>query len=223
MTEQLDNDEINEYQIEQYLKPHPQFFEHHPNLLKQLHLKHDSGAAISLIERQNHILRKENGDLIDRLNQFINVAQRNDKLFLNLQSLVFELIACQTLNDMTRVLNNGLTDRFDVDEVQVVLTHQVNGDGDLWLYCDKETLASYYPASVNDLKSQCGVFTETARQLLFGEQPIKSVACGAISMNKECVGLLALGSNSAEHFRLGTDTLFLNHLAKIVSQLLVRF
>jgi len=223
MTEMLDQLGANEDDVVRYLKQHPHFFEEHPNLLKKLHLKHDSGNAISLIERQNHILRKENSDLIDRLNQFISVAQRNDRLFLNLQPLVLELIACQTLNDMSRTLNNGLTERFEVDQVQLILTHQQNSDGDLWLFCDKERLQSHFPSTLEELKNQCGEYDDTARQLLFAEQEVKSVAIGAIGMNGEGVGILALGSYSASHFRSSTDTLFLGHLAKVISQLLVRF
>lgn len=223
MTELRDDISIDEKDVIRYLRLHPNFFESHPTLLKNLHLKHDSGEAISLIERQNHILRKENGDLIDRLNNFISVAQRNDTLFINLQKLVLELIACHTLNDITKVLNVVLTERFDVDEVQLVLTHQQNTDGDLWLYCDREVLQEHFGSTIAELKNQCGEFDETARSLLFADSSIKSVALGAVSLNGNGIGLIALGSKSAGHFRSSTDTLFLGHLAKVVSQLLVRF
>jgi uncharacterized protein YigA (DUF484 family) len=217
----LDPMEFTEADVVRFLKHHPHFFEEHPNLLKKLHLKHDSGNAISLIERQNHILRKENTDLIDRLNQFINVAQRNDKLFMNLQVLVTELISCRSINEINQTLHTQLTERFDVDEVQVVLTHRLNTDGDLWLYCDRETLLNHFPAALKDRRNLCGEFDLDSRQLLFGDQNIKSVAIGALCKDEQGVGLIALGSKSASHFRSGTDTLFLGHLSKVVSQLLL--
>jgi uncharacterized protein YigA (DUF484 family) len=217
----LDPIEISETDVIRFLKQRPHFFEEHQNLLKKLHLKHDSGEAVSLIERQNHILRKENTDLIDRLNQFINVAQRNDKLFINLQVLVLDLISCRSLNEIAKTLNSGLTERFDVDEVQIVLTHRLNTDGDVWLYCDGDTLQNHFPAALNEMRNQCGEFNEESRQLLFGDQDIKSVAVGALSKDQQGVGLIALGSKSASHFRSGTDTLFLGHLSKVVSQLLL--
>ncbi len=223
MTELKDDFAVTEEDVVKYLRYHPHFFEEQQNLLKKLHLKHDSGDAISLIERQNHILRKENNDLIDRLNNFINVAQRNDNLFLKLQTLVLELITCHTLNDISKVLNRVLTERFDVDEVQLVLTHQQTTDGDVWLSCDRSVLATHFPSTINDLKNQCGEYSQTARQLLFGDRDIQSVAIGAIAINNESIGLIALGSESASHFRSSTETLFLGHLAKVISQLLVRF
>jgi uncharacterized protein YigA (DUF484 family) len=223
VTHQTDETSISEKDVIRYLRLHSHFFEEHPNLLKSLQLKHDSGEAISLIERQNHILRKENSDLIDRLNHFINVAQRNDNLFLKLQKLVLELLACRTLNEISKVLNSVLTERFDVDQVQLVLTHKQNTDGDLWLYCDYDVLNTHFNATMTNLKNQCGEFTETARKLLFAESDVQSVALGAISLNGQGIGLIALGSHSQSHFRSSTDTLFLGHLAGVISQLLVRF
>lgn len=221
MTEMLEPNEMTAADVARFLKQRPHFFEEHPNLLKKLHFTHDSGDAISLIERQNNILRKENSDLIDRLNHFINIAQRNDRLFQNLQVLVLQLIACRSLNEICQTLSKELTERFDVDDVQVVLTHRLNTDGDLWLYCDKETLAQHFKAALVDARNVCGEFDEPARQLLFADQPIASVAAGALTREGEGVGLIALGSKDASHFRSGTDTLFLGHLAKVVSQLLV--
>ena len=221
MTQMVNPTDITEADVARYLKQHPHFFEEQQHLLKKLHLKHDSGNAISLIERQNHILRKENSDLIDRLNQFINVAQRNDKLFLNLQLMVLNLIACRSLNEITKTLNSVLTERFDVDDVQVVLTHRLTTDGDHWLYCDADTLRTHFPAAINDTKNICGEFDAPAKQLLFGDSDIKSIAIGTIVKDTKGVGIIALGSRSASHFRSGTDTLFLGHLAKVVSELLV--
>lgn len=223
MTEVINNDDFNEDDIVRYLKQHPSFFEHHPMLLKRLHLQHDSGQAISLIERQNHIFRQENRDLIDRLNKFIHVAQRNDRLFLKLQALVLQLIDCQNLNEMASVLQKALIEDFEVDDVQLVLSHQVSRDGDLWLHCDKHTLLKQFPTVIKDQKSSCGTFDEETRSLLFGQQPMGSIALGAIHCKSGQVGVLALGSKSETHFRLGTDTLFLSHLANVISRLLERF
>lgn len=223
MTEMLDQPGLTETDVVRFLRQHPHFFEEHPNLLKSLHLKHDSGDAVSLIERQNHILRKENTDLIDRLNNFINVAQRNDKLFLNLQALVLDLISCESLNELCQALNNGLCERFDVDAVEVVLTNRPAAEGDHWLYSDSRTLAEHFASTVEDNRNACGEYTPEARAMLFNSDQIASIALGALSNGTSNIGLIALGSRSARHFRSGTDTLFLGHLAQVVSHLLARW
>jgi len=222
VTEMLDPVDISESEVVSYLQTHAHFFEDHPNLLKRLHLKHDSGRAISLIERQNHILRKENTDLIDRLNQFINVAQRNDRLFINLQALVIDLVSTCDLNDVCQVLQQGLTERFEVDDVQMVLFDQPVQDGDLWLDGKLESFQEHFPATSIDGRNMCGEFDPSSRALLFNGGNIKSIALGALKVEGKSIGLIALGSTSSRHFRSGTDTLFLGHLAEVVSRLIHR-
>ena len=50
-------DPLEPEQIEAWLREHPEFFENHPDLLAELSLPHESGSAISLVERQVRLLR----------------------------------------------------------------------------------------------------------------------------------------------------------------------
>lgn len=222
MTETLSDTDLSAEAIARYLRHHPQFFEEHPHLLKKLHLKHDSGEAISLMERQNQILRQENRQLIDRLNHFIQVAQRNDRLFMQLQRLVLELLPQADCHTLLSTLQHGLTRDFDVHETTVILFNRANGDGDAWLHAERDALAGHFPKLVNDGKALCGGFTAEERNVLFAGLPVQSIALAPLVDNDDIVGLLALGHHHAEHFRSGTDTLFLTHLASVTSQLLAR-
>lgn len=223
MTETLSDNDLSPEAIANYLRRHPRFFEDHPHLLKKLHLRHDAGEAISLMERQNQILRQENRQLIDRLNHFIQVAQRNDRLFLQLQRLVLELLPQTGCNDLLKALQQGLVEHFDVHETAVILCDRPNQDGDAWLQIDRDTLASHYPALVREGKSLCGAFNEEERNFLFAGLPVQSIALAPLERDGRINGLLALGHRSKEHFRSGTDTLFLTHLASVTSHLLARF
>ena len=49
--------DISEKQIADYLRNHPKFFANQEDLLANLSLPHESGKAISLVERQVAILR----------------------------------------------------------------------------------------------------------------------------------------------------------------------
>lgn len=222
MTETLNDGELAATDVAAFLRRNPRFFEEQPNLLKQLHLQHDSGDAISLMERQNQILRQENRQLIDRLNHFIQVAQRNDRLFQSLQRLVLELMPQTTLNGLLKRLQQGLLNDFDVHEVAVILFHQPIQDGDCWLQATPETVTEHYPALMRDAKALCGPFNETKRDFLFVGAAVHSIALAPLTQDSRVVGVLALGHRSAEHFRSGTDTLFLTHLARMTSLLMQR-
>lgn len=224
MTESLNDSELNAEMVAAYLRRHPRFFEDHPHLLKKLHLRHDSGEAISLMERQNQILRQENRQLIDRLNHFIQVAQRNDRLFLHLQRLVLKMLSETHLNDLTGTLERGLVDDFDVHETAVILCEHPNQDGDHWLQIDRPTLTDHFPTLVREKKALCGAFSEAERNFLFAGRNVGSIAIAPLEDDAGTVtGMLALGHRSPEHFRSGTDTLFLTYLASVTSHLLARF
>ncbi|HET8905188.1 MAG TPA: DUF484 family protein [Saccharospirillum sp.] len=217
MTESVNTDTLDLEAVVTYLRRHPRFFEEHPNLLKKLHLRHDSGEAISLIERQNQILRQENRQLIDRLNQFIQVAQRNDRLFLKLQRLILELLPETGLNALLERLQRGLQRDFDVHETTVILFHRTPGDGDGWLQTTRAQIADAFPAVVDQGKSVCGALEPSLTQLLFAGTGVGSVALAPLTRDGDVIGVLALGHTSPEHFRSGTETLFLTHLAQVTS------
>ena len=211
MTESVNTETLDLEAIVAYLRHHPRFFEDHPNLLKKLHLRHESGDAISLIERQ------ENRQLIDRLNQFIQVAQRNDRLFLKLQRLILELLPETRLNGLLERLQQGLQRDFDVHETTVILFDRAPGDGDGWLQTSRDQIAEAFPAVVDQGKAVCGALEPLLTQLLFANTEVGSIALAPLTRDQAVIGVLALGHTSPEHFRSGTETLFLTHLAQVTS------
>ncbi len=217
MTESVNTETLDLEAIVTYLRRHPRFFEDHPNLLKKLHLRHESGDAISLIERQNQILRQENRQLIDRLNQFIQVAQCNDRLFLKLQRLILELLPETRLNGLLERLQRGLQRDFDVHETTVILFDRAPGDGDGWLQTSRDQIAEAFPAVVDQGKAVCGALEPALTQLLFANTEVGSIALAPLTRDQAVIGVLALGHTSPEHFRSGTETLFLTHLAQVTS------
>ncbi|PTY37405.1 hypothetical protein BGP77_12915 [Saccharospirillum sp. MSK14-1] len=223
MTETVNDSAVSEEAVIAFLRQQPDFFEQHPNLLKQLQLRHESGNAISLMERQNHILRQENRQLIDRLNHFIEVAQRNDRLFQQLQRLVLAMVPHTTANDLIDALETGLIEHFDVHETSVILCDRPNADGDPWLQISRDSLSQYFPTLINEGKAMCGSFGDRERDFLFAGRQVASLALAPLTdADHQPIGVLALGHQDSQHFRSGTETLFLSHLAQLTSLLLAR-
>ena len=57
-----DNTSLKEV-VATYLRKNPEFLEEFPDVLETLHLNHNSGVAVSLIERQVEQLRRKNESL----------------------------------------------------------------------------------------------------------------------------------------------------------------
>src|SRR5262249_50100746 len=80
--------------VMQYLRDNPDFFGRHPMLLTDLSLPHDTGQAISLVERQVAILRERNIDMRRRLNHLVGAANTNDTLYEKTRRFTLEMLDC---------------------------------------------------------------------------------------------------------------------------------
>ena len=69
---------ISHEDVEAFLKDHPDFFMSRDKLLAELNLPHQSGVAISLVERQVSILRERSADQRRRLSELLDIAREND-------------------------------------------------------------------------------------------------------------------------------------------------
>ena len=74
-------DPLEPEQVAAFLQQNPHFFEAYPDLLSELSLPHESGGAVSLVERQIAVLRERNMDMRHRLSKLLDNARDNDKLF----------------------------------------------------------------------------------------------------------------------------------------------
>jgi uncharacterized protein YigA (DUF484 family) len=62
--------------VASYLRKHPDFLQEFPDLLVSLRLSHETGAAVSLIERQVEQLRSGNEDLGRQLSRLVRWLRR---------------------------------------------------------------------------------------------------------------------------------------------------
>jgi uncharacterized protein YigA (DUF484 family) len=83
---------LTDEEVISYLRLDPDFFQRHASLLSELNLPHESGAAVSLVERQVAILRERNMNMRRRMNELIEAAKENESLFEKIRSLTLELL-----------------------------------------------------------------------------------------------------------------------------------
>ena len=90
------NDELAEADPEPgvvtYLRNHPEFFVHHPELTQSLRIPHSCEPAVSLLEYQNRLLRGRCQRLHDKLLDLVAIARDNDRLAERVQRLALNLL-----------------------------------------------------------------------------------------------------------------------------------
>ena len=110
--------------VASYLRKHPDFFTDHPDLLEEVELKHESGDASSLIERQVEQLRSSNLDLNKQLNRLVQVASDNEQLMSRLHRLTLDLMTIDSRREFFTQLGNALLNDFNADILQICLFDQ---------------------------------------------------------------------------------------------------
>ena len=100
--------------VADYLRRHPEFFLTQDELLADLRIPHSRGSSVSLVERQLAVLRERSLDMHQRLNQLLEVARNNDRLFDSTRQLTLKLLEADSLATLVAALEDGLRERFQV-------------------------------------------------------------------------------------------------------------
>jgi uncharacterized protein YigA (DUF484 family) len=203
--------------VAQFLLDHPDFLTRHPQVLGRLQLPHESGEAVSLIERQVEQLRSRNDKLTGQLNQLIKVASDNEKLMVRLHSLTLDLM---TIGDITAFfdrLAEVLQDEFEADVLNISLfDREIQGSDSTPIFKVDADSAELEPIKdqLDKKESSCGRLNRKKLDTLFRSraQWVQSTALVPIGDK----GFLAIGSSDPARFYPGMGTLFLDLLAQVI-------
>lgn len=214
-------DTIDEEQVIEYLLQHPEFFDANGLLLADIEIPHQSGQAVSLIERQVSVLREKNITFEKRLHDMVDAVHDNQRLNMSLQRLAVGLLKANNQQDVIEVIKNELIHKLDTDQLAIYLFNndpaQVKARPDIFVSGDQQQL-ELFGKQFKKKKIQCGRMTEEQIQFLFGDK--SEVASGAILPLVEkntTIGLVGLGSYDELHYHPGMGTEYLQQLSDLVS------
>lgn len=112
---------LNDEEVLRFLTRNPEFFVNNQDILSRLRIPHDSGKAVSLIEKQVSVLRGKCGTLENSLRDLISVARENENLHQRLHVLIQEIISATTLEDIIGLTRSSLQENFNADDVHLLL------------------------------------------------------------------------------------------------------
>jgi len=216
-------DPRNEDTVMRYLRDNPDFFGRHPMLLTDLSLPHDSGQAISLVERQVAILRERNIDMRRRLTHLVGAANTNDTLFEKTRRFTLRILDCEDLDTTDAVLADTLIDDFAADYAQCFVSHPDE-------FVSRHHLV--YRSSAHELPLlhltqttglSCGLLRSDEFQKLFGESAKNDGSAALIQLRHgDLVGVLAIGSRDPLRYSPEMGTLFIRYIGDVLSRVLAR-
>lgn len=217
--------ELHPDQVKTYLQQHPGFFDDHPELLETINLPHESGAAVSLIERQVAVLRERNMEMRQRLNGMLDSAKINDKLFEKTKRLVLAMLEAKSKAMLMETVSNSLDSDFQVEFHSLILF----SDQSLKLDSPHTRLASLDEASAHigtllrNNRTTCGILGSDELSYLFGDAAPRVGSVAAMPLNHGTpFGILAIGNSDPHFYRSSMGTLFLSYIAEVISRIVPR-
>ncbi|WP_213878213.1 DUF484 family protein [Pseudomonas sp. dw_358] len=209
--------------VARFLQAHPGFFVEHEELLMGLRLPHQRGDTVSLVERQMKLLRERNIELRHRLSQLMDVARDNDRLFDKTRRLILTLLDAGSLEELIIGVEDSLRNDFQVPFVSVVLISEIPTPVGRWVGSAEAHQA--IGGLLNEGKAISGNLREHELDFLFGEEQRRQIGSTALTpLNHQGLhGVLAIASRDPQHYKSTVGTLFLGHIAEVLSRVLPRF
>jgi len=222
-----DEDKQFEHEIVRYLRDRPDFFERHLDLLADMILPHESGKAISLLERQLSVLRDQRDENRKKLNQLIVTAQKNEELNNHINELILDLLDASTLKEVINTVIDRLAKDLEADAV--VLRLFDNGNTSLKTVPEvvdwSEPVMGAFEKVIKGRRPVCGSLKPGQLDALFSEQSDNIQSAALIPLvedasSSKAYGLLAIGSPDRQRFRADMGTVFLTQLGKVLTRIL---
>ncbi|MDF3030819.1 MAG: hypothetical protein K0R03_1377 [Moraxellaceae bacterium] len=216
----MSGENFTEVQVASWLRAHKDFFERHPDLLAELAIPHATGGAVSLVERQVGVLRERNLELRERLQRLLDVARENDILFEKIRGLVLTLLEARNIPALATALEDDLRARFNSEFVSLLL-FDVDGLTGTAHSVPLQEAQAHVPALVKGRQAVAGQLRAEELTFLFGHEGVQVKSCAVVPLHQgNVLGLLAIGSADADHFRTSMDTLFISFVGDVLARVL---
>lgn len=203
------------------IRENADILQRHPELLAVLEVPHETGNAVSLIERQVGVLREKIQQQDDRLCELMDVARDNERLAQSRHGLALNLLSSHDLDDVVSTVLDVLSNQLAADFAVVKLfsndQQRIDQSSGLFVDASDEALNAF-KTMLEHKNTVCGKATKEQKDFLFGDiaESIKSVAIIPLVAGAN-LGLIGLGSNDINRFNPSMGTDFLAQIGELIS------
>jgi len=208
-------------EVAEFLKEHPEFFEHYAGLLAEIYIPHPQGGrAIPISERQILTLREKNRQLEGKLREVIQYGEENDAISEKVHRISLALLAASELLAVLNAVYLNLREDFAVPHVALRL----------WRGAGRADLPELRPVSEGSREFAAGLASPycTGHAMAdtgawFGDAGAHLRSYSYLPLRDgETFGLLALASEDPQRFYPEMGTLYLKRLGELVSAAVAR-
>ena len=203
------------------LRENEDFLLRHPEVLTVIEVPHQSGRAVSLIERQVAVLRQQIEKQDEHLREIMDVARDNERLAEIRQDLALSLLASRDLDDVISIVLDTLSNELAADHAVIKLftdnKQRIEQSAGLFIDTNDDELI-VFKTMLQQKNIVCGKAITEQKTFLFEDKAenIKSVAIIPLVTGAN-LGLIGLGANNISRFKSSMGTDFLSQIGDLIS------
>jgi len=209
---------ITDAGVIKFLSDNPDFFLKNPDALEKLEIKHETGEAVSLIEKQVEIIKKKNLLSNTKLSEFLSNAEYNQQLFIKVQKLVLQILNEKNIEELSKLTEAFFEKELGTEICKIYFfTQEELFELSNERIITPEIATSIFSEAFNSSDLALGGINKELSSMVFGSKA--NVEEGAICKLhcEKIAGTLALGSSSKGKFTKDSETLFLEFLVAVFS------
>lgn len=203
--------------VTEYLRDHPDFFLSRPELVERLALPHQDQGAVSLVHVQLQRQRQRIEELEEEITALMSLARQNDQTFHDFMSLQEQVLKSDSVVDAIGSVEQLAQDLNLVAYIKLLdspsAQYQLAGD----------VFKRFVTNHLNGKPAYLGRLRQTDRQSLFSDEEQAPELGSYVVLPlgfKQPFGLIAFSSEDGGHFQPQMDTLFLRHLAMVLTHVI---
>lgn len=211
---------LSNAEVTEFLVLNPDFFKDNPEVLNSIEIVHESGGAVSLIQRQIELLRSDYKSTTNQLLEILGVAKSNENIFSLTKRLILSLIETSSLEEMVLILEKGFESDFGAKKSRLLFFTEFSKDLPKGRIRNPSEATRILGNLLKPGAVYCGEMNKGVSSFIFGNKPkIKESALVPLSC-KSLTGLIALGTDEIGKYDSKKDSLFLDFIAEVVSKLI---
>jgi uncharacterized protein YigA (DUF484 family) len=214
---QLDELNLTDDLIVDYLHDNPEFFNRNPELINSLRLADQNRGTVSLVERQQSQQRQKIHGLEEEITQLMAIANQNEQLFALYSDLYLRLLDCSSADELLDCLYQATTELLSLSGLKVWLKENTAVEHSSIV---KNDCAGVMNNRLSKDDYYFGRLQKSEQELIFSQHQEGSVVLIKLNHINDDIGFIAISSADADHFDPRMDTLLLSQFRKLVAKLL---
>ena len=211
---------LSNKEIAEYLILNPNFFKENPEVLNSIEIVHDSGAAVSLIQKQVELLRSNYNSTTDKLMELLGIAKNNEDIFILTKELILSLIDALSIEEIVVLLEKSFVADFGAKNSRVLFFTESSKNLPKGRIKNPSEATNILGNLLKPGKIFCGEVNKDVAKFIFNQKTsVKEMALVPLN-SSSLLGLIALGSDQPGKYSDNKDTLFLDFIARIFSWLI---